>query len=99
VDEGGADAGVAVAAEERVGVAVVGVAVGGGGAVAALVDLVVAAAVGVEGGGVMEDVGHAAQRRRDCDYRFCLERLISFYIDFYTTRGVAPWWSGERMQL
>jgi len=19
--------------------------------------------------------------------------------DFYTTRGVAPWWSGERMQL
>jgi len=29
-------------------------------------------------------------------------RECSFYtwrIDFYTTRGVAPWWSGERMQL
>ncbi|KAG7219093.1 hypothetical protein INR49_019337, partial [Caranx melampygus] len=42
VDEGGADAGVAVAAEERVGVAV------GDGALAVLVDVVVAAAVGVE---------------------------------------------------
>ncbi|TNN45432.1 hypothetical protein EYF80_044378 [Liparis tanakae] len=60
VDEGGADAGVAVAAEERVGVAVGGE--GGGGAVAALVDLLVAAAVGVEGGGVMEDGdGHYAE--------------------------------------
>lgn len=58
VDEGGADARVAVAAEERVGVSV------RDGAVAVLVDLVVAAAVGVEGGGVVEDVGHAAERRR-----------------------------------
>lgn len=58
MDEGGTDAGVAVggAAEERVGVAV-----GGGVALAVLVDLVIAAAVGVEGGGVMEDVGHAAR--------------------------------------
>jgi len=28
------------------------------------------------------------------------EKLIRvIYRDFYTTRGVAPWWSGERMQL
>lgn len=57
MDEGGAHAGVAVAAEERVGVAVAD------GTLAALVDRVVAGAVGVEGGGVMEDVGHAAERR------------------------------------
>lgn len=64
VDEGGTDAGVAVggAAEERVGVAV---AVGGGVALAVLVDLVIAAAVGVEGGGVVEDVGHAARGNRE----------------------------------
>jgi len=24
---------------------------------------------------------------------------IMKFIDFYTTRGVAPWWSGKRMQL
>lgn len=59
VDEGGADAGVAMATEERVAVTV------GDGALAVLVDVVVTAAVGVEGGGVMEDVGHAAQRERE----------------------------------
>lgn len=58
MDEGGADARVAVAAEERVGVAV------SDGTVAVLVNLVITAAVGVEGGGVMEDVGHATGRKR-----------------------------------
>lgn len=58
MDEGGADARVAVAAGERVGVAV------SDGAHAGLVDLVVAAAVGVEGGGVMEDVDHAAGKNK-----------------------------------
>lgn len=58
MDEGGADARVAMATEERVGVAV------SGGTLAVLVDLVIAAAVGVEGGGMMEDVGHAAKRKR-----------------------------------
>lgn len=58
VDEGGTDARVAMAAEESVGVSV------SDGTVAVLVDLVVSAAVGVEGCGVMEDVGHAAERRR-----------------------------------
>jgi len=27
------------------------------------------------------------------------ESFKTWSIDFYTTRGVAPWWSGERMQL
>lgn len=58
VDEGGADAGVAVAAEERVGVAM------SDGTLAVLVDLVIAAAMSVEGGGVMEDVGHAAEKQQ-----------------------------------
>lgn len=58
VDEGGADTRVAVAAEERVGVSV-----SGHGTLAVLVDLVIATAVGVEGGGVMEDVGHAAEKK------------------------------------
>lgn len=56
VDEGSADAGVAVgaAAEECMGVAM-----NWGMALAILVNLVIAAAVSVEGGGVMEDVRHA----------------------------------------
>lgn len=64
VDEGGADARVAMATEERVGVAV------GDGALASLVYLVVAAAVAVEGGGMMEDVGHAAERNRYFNFFF-----------------------------
>lgn len=58
MDEGGADACVAMATEERVGVAV------SHGALAVLINLVIAAAVGVERGGVMEDVGHAAEGQR-----------------------------------
>lgn len=58
VDEGGTDARVAVATEERVGVSM------SDGTVAILINLVVATAMGVEGGGVVEDVGHAAERRR-----------------------------------
>lgn len=58
VDEGGTDTRVAVATEERVGVSM------SDGTVAILINLVVATAVGVEGGGVVEDVGHAAERRR-----------------------------------
>lgn len=79
MDEGGTDAGVAVgaAAEERVGVAV---AVGGGVALAVLVDLVIAAAVGVEGGGVMEDVGHAARGNRETR-EFELQRAVVLVSD------------------
>lgn len=56
MDEGGADTGVAVATEQRVGVA--------DGTLAVLVDVVVAAAVSVEGGGVVQDVGHAVGKWR-----------------------------------
>lgn len=70
MDEGGADAGVAVATEERVGVAV------RHGALAVLINLVIAAAVSVEGGGVMEDVGHAAKGRR-CLKRVRLKETVS----------------------
>jgi len=31
-------------------------------------------------------------KKRECSFKTCR-------IYFYTTRGVAPWWSGERMQL
>lgn len=58
VDEGGADAGVAVGAPAEECVAV---AVDRGAALAILINLVIAAAVSVEGGGVMEDVGHATR--------------------------------------
>lgn len=58
MDEGGADAGVAVAPEERVGVAVTD------GTLAILVNLVITTAVSVERGRVMEDVGHTAERQR-----------------------------------
>lgn len=54
MNEGGAHAGVVVAAE-HVGVAV------GDGTEAALVHLVVAIAPGAEGGGAMQDVGHAEE--------------------------------------
>lgn len=47
-----------MATEERVGVTV------SHGALAVLINLVIAAAVGVERGGVMEDVGHAAKGQR-----------------------------------
>lgn len=65
MDEGGADARVAVAAQERVGVAV------GGVTLAVLINLVIAAAVGVEGGGVMEDVGHAAEGKEMLSQSHC----------------------------
>lgn len=55
MNKGGAHAGV-VMATEHVGVAVTN------GTLAALVHLVVAGAVGAEGGGVMEDVRHAVKR-------------------------------------
>lgn len=51
VDEGGAYAGVAVAAEERVAVI--------DGTPTVLVNVAVATAVSVEGGGVVQDVGHS----------------------------------------
>lgn len=58
MDEGGADAGVAMATEERVGVAM------SDGTLAILVNLVIAAAMSVERGGVMEDIGHTAEKQR-----------------------------------
>lgn len=58
MDERSADARVAMATEERVGVSV-----SGHRALAVLIDLVIAAAVGVESGGVMKDVGHAAEKK------------------------------------
>lgn len=54
MNKGGAHAGV-VMATEHVGVAVAN------GALAALVHLAVAGAAGAEGGGVVEDVGHAVE--------------------------------------
>lgn len=58
MDEGGADAGVAVATEERVGVAM------SHGALPILVNLVITTAMSVERGRVMEDVGHTTERQR-----------------------------------
>lgn len=78
MDEGGADARVAVAAEEHVGVAV------GGVTLAVLVNLVIAAAVGMEGGGVMEDVGHAAEGKR------CFLDRIAFLHRIYTRHAEEP---------
>lgn len=78
MDEGGADARVAVAAKERVGVAV------GGVTLAVLVNLVIAAAVGVEGGGVMEDVGHAAKGKR------CFLNRIAFLRRLYSRHAEEP---------
>lgn len=81
VDEGSADACVAMATKERVGVAMAD------GALTVLVDLVVAAAVGVEAGGVVEDVGHAAEQQRSvqvnlatglCSKFFCT--LLLFHV-------------------
>lgn len=57
MDEGGADARVAVATEERVGVAV------SDRALTVLVNLVITTPMGVEGGRVMEDVGHAGGKK------------------------------------
>lgn len=59
VYEGGTNACVAMATEQRVAVTV-----SDGGALAVLVDLVVASAVSVKGGGVMENVGHAVEVHR-----------------------------------
>lgn len=58
MDEGSADAGVAMATEERVGVAMID------WTLAILVNLVITAAMSVERGGVMEDVGHTAEKQR-----------------------------------
>lgn len=79
VDEGGADAGVAVGAtaEEWVGVAV-----DGGVALAILVNLVIAAAVSVEGGGVMEDVRHSMRGKKTWDVRIwaaATKVLVDFF--------------------
>ena len=56
MDEGSPHAGVAVATQQAMGVTV------GHGAQtdAVLINLVVAGAVGMEGGGVVQDVGHTA---------------------------------------
>jgi len=43
-----------------------------------------------------------ALKTRECRGRVTLGDACSFNtwsMDFYTTRGVAPWWSGEIMQL
>lgn len=61
MDEGGADAGVAVGTTAK---ECVGVAMDRGVAPAILVNLVIAAAVSMEGGGVMEDVCHAMRGKR-----------------------------------
>lgn len=59
MDEGSTDACVTVTAEEGVGVAM------NDGALTILVDLVVTAAVSVEGGRMVEDVRHAKERKQD----------------------------------
>lgn len=74
MDEGGADACAAVATEERVGVAVAD------GALTVLIDLVITAAVRVEGGGVMEDVGHAAEPQRSIHVTFVMSGLLKAII-------------------
>lgn len=61
MDESSPNAGVAVASQQAMGVAVAHGALGH----AILVNLVVASAVGVEGGGVVQDVGHAAGEQRN----------------------------------
>lgn len=57
MDEGGAHAGVTMTTEQRVGVAVTH------RTLTALVYLVIACPVGVEGGGMVEDVGHTGRER------------------------------------
>lgn len=59
MDEGSTDACVTVTAEEGVGVAM------NDGTLTILVDLVVTAAVSVEGGRMVEDVRHAKERKQD----------------------------------
>lgn len=58
MDEGSTDACIAVATEERVGMTV------SDGTLTVLVNVVITAAVGVKGGRMMEDVGHAAEMKR-----------------------------------
>lgn len=65
VDEGGTNARVALATKERVAVAVAD------RSLAVLFDLVITPAVGVEGGGVMEDVGHAVEHRGTPGFTYC----------------------------
>lgn len=67
MDESGADAGVAVDAAAK---ECMGVAVDGGTALAVLVNLVIAAAVSVEGGRVMEDVRHAARGKENLESKW-----------------------------
>lgn len=66
VDEGGADAGVAMGATAK---ECMGVAMYGSVALAILVNLVIAAAMSVEGGGVMEDVRHATRGKEKLNCR------------------------------
>ena len=76
MDEGGADARVAVATEERVGMAV------GHGTLTVLVNVVVAAAVSMEGGWMMEDVGHAAEKMEGLYCRAAMIRgMINWLVD------------------
>lgn len=59
MDERGTDARVAMATEERVGVAMTD------GALTVLVDLLITSAMRVEGGGVVKDVGHTAETQKN----------------------------------
>ena len=69
MDEGSADAGVAMATEECVGVAMID------RALTVLINLVITAAVSVEGRRVMEDVGHTAGRQKKV-LTVCLQVLL-----------------------
>lgn len=65
VDEGGTHARVAVVTEECVAVAVAD------RSLTILVDLAITPAMRVEGGGVMEDVGHAVEHRGTPGFTCC----------------------------